>query len=215
MLNKVWIAVPFAIGLSYVGFATANVVVDNKKTQLLGSDKFLLCSLSGDTCTNIKERQKMPIKIIPPLGLSLAVNKQEINCLARNLTQEPVAKNIKDKIAVGFGTLNRVKIGMAKSICQVIAQNKKNANGLTTYQMSWYGNWAKRNAPPRKEDVELAKKILTGDVKNPLPECPFVSWYNNVLDDDKSFNRKGMLNPKKDKCVYKPFSTPHFYIGWR
>jgi len=215
MLNKVYIAVPFIIGLSLVACSTRDIVLDNKKSELLGSDKFILCSLSGDTCTHIKEREKIPIKIIPPLGLSTAVNKSEINCLARNITQEPVAKNRQDKIAVGFGTINRVKIGMAKSICAVIAQNKKNANGSITYQMSWYGNWAKRNAPPRKEDVELAKKLLTGDIKNPMPECPFVSWYNNNLDADTSFNRKGMLNPQKDKCVYKPFGTPHFYIGWR
>lgn len=215
MLNKVYIAVPFFVGLAFVGFATANAVQEIKKAELLGNDKFQLCDLSGTTCTNIAEREKIPIKIIPPLGVSVAVNKAEINCLARNLTQEPVAKNIHDKIAVGFGTINRVKIGMAKSICAVIAQNKKKANGLITYQMSWYGNWAKRNAPPLKEDVELAKKLLTGDIKNPMPECPFVSWYNNNLDADESFNRKGMLNPKKDKCVYKPFGTPHFYIGWR
>lgn len=206
MLNKVWIAVPFAIGLSYIGFATANVVSDNKKTQLLGSDKFLLCSLSGDTCTNIKERQKMPIKIIPPLGLSVAVNKQEINCLARNITQEAVSGYTVDKIAVGYGTINRVKQGFARSICAVISQ---------AGQMSWYGNYAKRNAPPSKENVELAKKLLTGDIPNPSTECPIVSWYNNNLDSKNSYNFKGMINPKKQKCVYKPFGTPHFYIGWR
>jgi hypothetical protein len=214
MLNKVWIAVPFAIGLSYVGFATANVVIDNKKTQLLGSDKFLLCSLSGDTCTNIKERQKMPIKIIPPLGLSVAVNKQEINCLARNITQEAVSGYTVDRIAVAYGTINRVKQGFARSICAVISQYSVN-KGKTTYQMSWYGNYAKRNAPPRPENVELAKKILTGDIPNPSTECPIVSWYNNNLDSKQSYNFKGMLDPKKQKCVYKPFSTPHFYIGWR
>ena len=206
MLNKVYIAVPFFVGLSIVAFNTANAVKERKESELLGNDKFVLCSLSGDTCTNIKERQKIPIKITPPLGLSTAVNQSEINCLARNLTQEPVAKNIHDKIAVGFGTINRVKVGVAKSICAVISQPR---------QMSWYRDPLKRNAPPSPENVALAKKILTGDIKNPLPECPFVSWYNNVLDDDESFNRKGMLNPKKDKCVYKPFGTPHFYIGWR
>lgn len=206
MFNKVWIAVPFAIGLSYVGFATANVVIDNKKTQLLGSDKFLLCSLSGDTCTNIKERQKMPIKIIPPLGLSFAVNKQEINCLAKNITQEAVSGYIVDKIAVGYGTINRVKQGFARSICSVISQ---------AGQMSWYSNYAKRNTPPTKENVELAKKLLTGDIPNPSTECPIVSWYNNNLDSKNSYNFKGMIDPKKQKCVYKPFGTPHFYIGWR
>jgi Cell Wall Hydrolase len=206
MLNKVYIAVPFFVGLACVGFATANAVHDKKQAELLGQDKFQLCDLSGDTCTNIAEREKMPIKIIPPLGIATAVNKTEINCLARNLTQEPVAKNIQDKIAVAFGTINRVKIGVAKSICAVIAQPR---------QMSWFRDALKRNALPSPENVTLAKKILTGYVENPLPECPFVSWYNNVLDDDDSYNRKGMLNPKKDKCVYKPFGTPHFYIGWR
>jgi hypothetical protein len=206
MLNKVYIAVPFFVGLACVGFATANAVQEIKKSELLGNDKFQLCDLSGTTCTNIAEREKIPIKIIPPLGVSVAVNKAEINCLARNLTQEPVAKNIKDKIAVGFGTINRIKIGMAKSICAVIAQ--KNA-------MTWYSNPVKRNTPPTHENIELAKKILTGDIQNPMPDCPFVSWYNNNLDAKTSFNFKGMVNPKKEKCVYKPFGTPHFYIGWR
>lgn len=206
MFNKIYIAVPFFVGLSVVAFTTANAIQENKETALLGQDKFLLCNVSGDTCTNIKEREKIPIKIIPPLGVSVAVNQSEINCLARNLTQEPVAKNIHDKIAVGFGTINRVKIGMAKSICAVIAQ--KNA-------MTWYNNPVKRNARPAPENVALAKKILTGDIQNPQPDCPFVSWYNNNLDSSKSFNFKGMINPKKEKCVYKPFGTPHFYIGWR
>jgi hypothetical protein len=111
-----------------------------------------------------------------------------------------------DKIAVGYGTINRVKQGFARSICGVISQ---------AGQMSWFANYAKRNAPPRKEDVELAKKLLTGDIPNPSPKCPIVSWYNNNLDAKTSFNFKGMIDPKKEKCVYKPFGTPHFYIGWR
>lgn len=206
MLNKVYIAVPLTAWLAFVGFTTADAIQDRKETELLGHDIGVFCDVSQTTCTNIKERQKMPIKIIPPLGIQTAVNQSEINCLARNLTQEPVAKNIHDKIAVGFGTINRVKIGMAKSICAVIAQ--KNA-------MTWYNNPVKRNARPTVENVVLAKKILTGDIQNPQPDCPFVSWYNNNLDAKTSFNFKGMINPKKEKCVYKPFGTPHFYIGWR
>jgi hypothetical protein len=206
MFNKVWVAVPFVIGLSLVACSTRDIVLDNKKSELLGSDKFQLCDLSGETCTNIKEKQPIPIKIIPPLGLSTAVNKAEINCLARNITQEAVSGYLADKIAVGYGTINRVKQGFARSICGVISQ---------AGQMSWFANYKKRNAPPRKEDVELAKKLLTGDIPNPSPKCPIVSWYNNNLDAKTSFNFKGMIDPKKEKCVYKPFGTPHFYIGWR
>ena len=206
MLNKVYIAVPFFVGLSIVAFNTANAVKERKEAELLGNDKFVLCSLSGDTCTNIKEHQKIPIKITPPLGLSTAVNQFEINCLARNITQEAVRGYTVDRIAVGHGTINRVKQGFARSICGVISQ---------AGQMSWYANHAKRNAPPKRENVLLAKQLLTGDIANPSPNCPIVSWYNNNLDAKTSFNFKGMIDPKKEKCVYKPFGTPHFYIGWR
>lgn len=205
MLHKVYIAVPFFVGLSIVAFNTANAVKERKESELLGNDKFVLCSLSGDTCTNIKERQKMPIKIIPPLGLSTAVNQSEINCLARNITQE-ASNNIIDRVAVGYGTINRVLTGFGKSICAVISQ--KNA-------MTWFSNPLKRNAPPSRQNVLLAKQLLTGDIANPSPKCPIVSWYNNNLDAKTSFNFKGMIDPKKEKCVYKPFGTPHFYIGWR
>jgi spore germination cell wall hydrolase CwlJ-like protein len=206
MLHKSYIAVPFALGLVCVAVSTANAVKERKETELLGNTVGVFCNLSQDTCTNIKERQKMSIKIIPPLGLSVAVNKQEINCLARNITQEAVSGYTVDRIAVAYGTINRVKQGFARSICAVISQ---------AGQMSWYANYAKRNAPPRPENVELAKKILTGDIPNPSTECPIVSWYNNNLDSKNSYNFKGMIDPKKQKCVYKPFGTPHFYIGWR
>jgi hypothetical protein len=204
MLNKVYIAVPFVIGLSLVACSARDIVLDNKKTELLGSDKFKLCDLSGKICTNIKEKQTIPIKIIPPLGLSTAVNKAEINCLARNITQEAVKGYIVDKVHVAWGTINRVKLGYAKTICGVISQ---------AGQMSWYKDYVKRIAPPNKQDVELAKKVLKGDIPNPSPDCMITNWYNIIHDSKDSFNAKE--KDKIDVCSKHPKNTPHFYLEVR
>lgn len=210
MLNKVWIAVPFAIGLSYVGFATANVVIDNKKTQLLGSDKFLLCSLSGDNCTNIKERQKMPFKITPPLGLSTALDQKEVYCLAKNISEEAVQNYLVDKIHVGWGTINRVKLNYARTICGVITQSKINEKGHRIHQMEWRKDPVKVNRPPRPENMELAKRLLKGEIPNPSPDCMITNWYNVELDSKKSFNAE--YRDKKGVCSKRPKWTPHFYM---
>lgn len=204
MLNKVYIAVPFVIGLSLVACSARDIVLDNKKTELLGKDIGVFCDVSQTTCTNIKEHQKMPIKIIPPLGLSTAVNKSEINCLARNITQEAVKGYLVDKIHVAWGTINRVKLGYAKTICGVISQHN---------QMSWYKNYEKRIAPPAKEDVEIAKQVLKGDIPNPSPDCMITNWYNIIYDSKDSFNAK-----ERDKihvCSKHPKNTPHFYLEVR
>lgn len=208
MFNKNYITIPFFVGLTIIGFKTADAILDSKKDNLLGKDKFLLCDTSKTTCVAVKEREKIPIKYSKkaPLGLATAVNKSEINCLARNITQE-AKDNLKDRIIVGYGTINRVLDGgYGKTICQVIAQ--KNA-------MSWYKDPIKRKRPPTKKNVILAKKILSGEIENPFPDCPYVSWYNEKKDSKSSYNYKNMNNPNKKKCVYKPFNTPHFYIGWR
>lgn len=212
MLHKVYIAVPFFVGLSIVAFNTANAVKERKESELLGNDKFVLCSISGDTCTNIKERQKLPIKIIPPLGLSTAVNQSEINCLARNITQEAVSGYPVDKIHIAWGTINRVKLGYGKTICEVISKYNVN-KGVITYQMSWYGNLAKRNRPPAYADVTLARKVLSGDIANPSPDCMITNWYNKNLDSKSSFNANYMY--KDGVCSKRPKNTPHFYIEVR
>jgi spore germination cell wall hydrolase CwlJ-like protein len=204
MLNKVYIAVPFFVGLACVGFATANAIQERKEQELLGQDKFVLCDLSKDTCTNIKEREKIPIKIIPPLGLSTAVNQSEINCLARNITQEAVVGYVVDKVHVAWGTINRVKLGYGKTICEVISKPN---------HMSWYKNPVKRNAPPLKEDVELAKEVLKGNIPNPSPDCRITNWYNIKHDSKDSFNAK--QKDRIDVCSKHPRNTPHFYMEVR
>lgn len=212
MLNKVYIAVPFFVGLSIVAFNTANAVKERKEAELLGNDTFILCSLSGDTCTKIKERQKIPIKITPPLGLSTAVNKSEINCLAKNISEEAVKGYLVDKIHVAWGTINRVKLRYGKTICQVVSKYNVN-KGITTYQMSWYGNPVKRNRPPDYADVMLARKVLSGNIPNPSPDCMITNWYNIIHDSKNSFNAK--QKDKIDVCSKHPKNTPHFYLEVR
>jgi spore germination cell wall hydrolase CwlJ-like protein len=206
MLNKIYIAVPFFVGLSAIAFSTANAVRKNKETELFGYDKFILCSVSGDNCTSIKKHQKIPIKTNPPLGLDTAVNKAEINCLARNITQEAVKGYLVDKIHVAWGTINRVKIGRGygRTICEVISQSN---------QMSWYKDSAKRNAPPRKEDVDIAKEVLKGNIPNPSPDCMITNWYNIKFDSKNSFNAK--QKDRIDVCSKHPRNTPHFYMEVR
>jgi hypothetical protein len=201
MLNKIYIAVPFFVGLTAVGFATTNAIKDNKKTELLGYDKFVLCNATGDNCTSIKQHERLPFKINPPLGLDTAVNKAEINCLARNITQEAVRGYLVDKIHIGYATINRVKLNYARTICKVIAQ--KDA-------MSWYNNPAKRNAPPSPENIRLAKKLLKGNISNPSPDCMITNWYNVKYDNKESFNAKYMY--KDGVCSHRPKFTPHFYM---
>lgn len=203
MVNK-YIAIPFSVGLTVVFFATAEAIKERKESELLGQDKFVLCDLSQDTCTNIKEREKMPIKIIPPLGLSTAVNQSEINCLARNITQEAVKGYIVDKIHVAWGTINRVKLGYGKTICDVISRPN---------QMSWYRDYAKRIAPPAKEDIVIAKDVLKGSIPNPSPDCMITNWYNIIHDSKDSFNAKE--KDKIDVCSKHPKNTPHFYLEVR
>lgn len=203
MVNK-YIAIPFSVGLTVVFFATAEAIKERKESELLGQDKFVLCDLSKDTCTNIKERQKMPIKIIPPLGLSTAVNQSEINCLARNITQEAVKGYIVDKIHVAWGTINRVKLGYGKTICDVISRPN---------QMSWYKDYAKRIAPPAKEDIVIAKNVLKGNIPNPSPDCMITNWYNIKRDSVNSFNAK--YRDKDGVCSKRPKNTPHFYMEVR
>lgn len=212
MLNKVYVAVPFVIGLSLVACSARDIVLDNKKTELLGKDIGVFCDLSQTTCTNIKERQKMPIKIIPPLGLSTAVNQSEINCLAKNISEEAVGGYPVDKIHVAWGTINRVKLGYGKTICQVVSKYNVN-KGITTYQMSWYGNPAKRNRPPRPENVQLAMRLLKGEIPNPSPDCMITNWYNKNLDSKNSFNANYMY--KDGVCSKRPKNTPHFYMEVR
>lgn len=204
MLHKSYIAVPFFLGLACVAFGTANALKEQKEIELLGENQFLLCDTNGENCTRIKEREKLPIKLTPPLGIKTAVNQSEIDCLARNITQESVKGYIVDKIHVAWGTINRVKLGYASTICGVISQ--KDA-------MSWYKNYAKRNAPPRKEDVIIATNILKGNIPNPSQDCMITNWYNITHDSKNSFNAK--YKDRIDVCSKHPKNTPHFYLEVR
>lgn len=203
MVNK-YIAIPFTVGLTVVFFATAEAIKERKESELLGKDKFVLCDLSQDTCTNIKERQTMPIQINPPLGIQTAVNQSEIDCLARNITQEAVKGYIVDKVHIAWGTINRVKLGYGKTICDVISRPN---------QMSWYKDYAKRIAPPAKEDIVIASKLLKGDIPNPSPDCMITNWYNIKRDSKNSFNAK--YRDKDGVCSKRPKNTPHFYMEVR
>lgn len=204
MLNKTYIAVPITAFLAVIGFTTADAIKDRKESELLGKDIGVFCDVSQTTCTNIKERQKMPINIIPPLGIQTAVNQSEINCLARNITQEAVKGYLVDKIHVAWGTINRVKLRYAKTICGVISQPN---------MMSWYKDYAKRTAPPAKEDVLIARQVLNGDIPNPSPDCMITNWYNIVHDSKDSFNAKH--KDRIDVCSKHPKNTPHFYLEVR
>lgn len=201
MLNKTYISVPLSVLLSFVGFATASSIQERKQVELLGHDTFMVCDLLQKNCIAIKEYQKLPIKIKPPLGMDTAVNKSEINCLARNITQEAVKGYIVDRIHVGYGTINRVKLNYARTICDVISQ--KDA-------MSWYKDPVKRNAPPSPENVDLAKKLLNGTIPDPYPDCMITNWYNVKRDSRKSFNAK--YRDKDGVCSHRPKFTPHFYM---
>lgn len=209
MLNNVYIAVPFAFGLSAVFFSTAKAIKENKKSDILGHDKFLLCTLHGDDCVSIKGTEEIPIKVRPPLGMDIAVNKREINCLARNITQEAGGSTPVDRTNVGFATINRIKAGYARSLCTLIKQYNV-VGSHRVYQMSWYGNPKKRYAPPNKRDVDLARKLLSGEVSNPSPDCLITNWYNTRLDSRDSFNAKHML--KRDVCSYRPKGSDHIFI---
>lgn len=212
MLNKIYIAVPLTAWLSFVGFTTANAIQERKETSLLGQNKFILCDLSQTNCTDIKEREKIPIKTIPPLGLSTAVNASEINCLAKNISEEAVGGYYVDKIHVAWGTINRVKLGYGKTICQVVSSYNIHG-GVKTYQMSWYGNLIKRYRPASRENVLLAKDILSGKIANPSPDCMITNWYNKNLDSKNSFNANQMY--KDGVCSKRPKNTPHFYMEVR
>lgn len=210
MLSKIYIAVPLTAFLSYVGFATASVIQDNESTKLLGNMVGVVCDLSQTNCETFREKQPLPFKITPPLGLSTALNKQEVYCLAKNISEEAVQNYLVDKIHVGWGTINRVKLNYARTICGVITQSKVNEKGHRIHQMEWRKDPVKVNRPPRPENVQLAIKLLKGEIPNPSPDCMITNWYNVEMDSKSSFN--AIYRDKKGVCSKRPKWTPHFYM---
>lgn len=204
MLHNSYIAVPFALGLTLIGVATAHKVADYKKQAIKGQNSLVVCDLNMDNCTNFRNKEKIPINRVPPLGFKTAVNASEINCLARNITQEAVKNYIVDKIHIAWATINRVKSEQGKTICEVISQPN---------QMSWYSNHIKRAMPPLQEDVILAKNVLAGYIKNPSPDCMITNWYNIEKDSKNSFNAKKLH--QVDICSKHPKNTPHYYMEVR
>jgi hypothetical protein len=201
MFNNSYISVPFVLGLTYIGVYCAYTAGDYNRKKMFGSESFIACNLTADYCIKIRENDTIPLSRVAPLGISTATNQSEINCLARNITQEAVNGYIVDKIYVAWGTINRVKLGYGKTLCEVIAS--KNA-------MAWYKDPIKIKQPPLREDLILAKNVLAGYIKNPSPNCNITNWYNIKHDSKDSFNAKYLF--KDGTCSIRPKNTPHFYM---
>lgn len=138
----------------------------------------------------------------PPLGIYHAQNKRELECLAKNIQEEAGRAIYNDKVAVAYGTINRVKSKrFPNSICAVIYQ--KNA-------MSWTKDPVKMKRGVPDSIYKLAKQVLIGKIKDPSPHCAFTNWYNARLDSKKSYNYGKMM--RNGSCVYKPKGSPHFYL---
>lgn len=98
----------------------------------------------------------------------LRFNKEQEECLARNIFFEAGVEDIKGKIAVGQVTLNRVKDGRwGDSVCEVV---------YSKAQFSWTLFSKKRNETPEgplwEESVRVAHDVMRGthhvDLKDAL-----------------------------------------------
>ncbi len=215
MTNK-FLLIAFCMALSAF---FAMTIVDAKDAQefkerreILGKPVGRFCGLTKEAgCFLIAEKEELPLKIEMPLGRHILTQESEILCLARNITQE-AQSNKEDMIFVGWGTVNRVKYGYGKTICEVISASKYSAkHKKIIYQMSWYGNDFKRRMSPSKKAIQIAKDILAGQIPNPAPTCQITNWYNRVLDGKGTHNDICLMKHKA--CSISNKGANHIYIG--
>ena len=173
------------------------------RSEILRSKALTVCN--DGHCIDIKTHDlPKEIGVNAPLGIRYALDKKEVNCLARQLFQEPKQGNYLDRLGVGWGTINRVKHSQyPDTICGVVSQSRGKR-----YDMSWYGDLSKRNEQPRKIDIELAKNILLGNTENPIGNSRH--WCNHELDNPNAFGCKEAR--KTENVGFKLRNTPHEFV---
>jgi len=142
----------------------------------------------------LKEKPKLPLGYIP--------SQKQINCLAQNIYQESGIEPFIGKIAVSYGTIERVKDKrFPDSLCGVVWQKN---------QMSWTKSKKKRNKPTPPLYRTIAKDVLQGKYAPPS-ECPATNWYNPI-DTRGSFNEMQFVKGKT-VCTYT--ISRHTYIAYK
>jgi spore germination cell wall hydrolase CwlJ-like protein len=180
------------------------------KTKMFGAVQGTFCVSEGN-CVPIRKEEDLPISTEFPLGKTTFSNNAEVTCLAKNITQEAQG-NQRDMILVAWATVNRVKYKYGKTICEVIsASNYSSKHGKNIYQMSWYGDLAKRARPPSKKALTVASLVLSGQIPNPVPTCKITNWYNRKRDPKGTFNESCVM--KRLACSISDTGANHMYIG--
>ena len=195
----------FVGGIVYGGMSFAYFKKQDDLNQLSNRVDFKLCD---DTkCVELHNEAEVPEVIKAPLDAAYVMNNKEVNCLAKQIMQEGVRNNKIDRTAIAYATINRVKHKeYPDTICKVISYKRG-----VRYDMSWYGNYKKRNMKPRLKDILLARSVLSGEVANPVGKA--TNWYNYKLDSKKSFNYRIMM--RNSSAAFKIKGSPHFYIEHR
>ncbi|VVC05150.1 Cell Wall Hydrolase [uncultured archaeon] len=115
-----------------------------------------------------------------PKSFGLDVHEQ--NCLASAIYNEARGEKLEGQYGVGEVILNRMKAGIALSVCSVIGQHRGK------HWQFGFKQIGTRKIPPKSRPhfYEIAEKLLSGEHKNYFPAT--VLYFNNIAFKSKKFH---------------------------
>ena len=173
-----------------------------------------ICDYKWENCTDIRAVGYDSLKNKPMMPLGYIPSKKHIDCLAQNIFQEAGTEPLIGKIAVAFGTIQRVKDGgyYKKNLCGAVFQKAWDKDKRKwVAQMSWTLNKRKVNMPTPPIYRTIAIDVLSGKYNHPDPTCPFTNWHNPI-DHEGNFNADQW---KKGKTSCTRTIGQHTYIAFK
>ncbi len=182
------------------GLFEANAAVKQTSYKDYLKDDIYLCDDNG--CVDLLEKAFNSLDEKPQMPLGKVPSQKQIKCLAQNIYQEAGIEPLQGKIAVAYGTIERVKDNrFPDSLCGVVWQKN---------QMSWTKSYKKRNKPTPPIYYTIALDVLKGNY-SPPSKCPATNWYNPI-DARGSFNEMQFVKGKTI-CTYT--ISRHTYIAFK